>query len=162
VAIRNVSALGAKGVTTDGSTFANGHRFDFVITTKYQGGTNGRSDSVLEWWEKINLPAQPGHPPDTWTDVFALAPTSSTFKNWKNRTIPCPGGGGLTVTIVDMPCLGAAPGTTQTRTLDFRLVVKSGAGCGCSNPSMQVLARQVLVMINGKLDLAASTMTVVP
>jgi hypothetical protein len=118
---------------------------------------------VLEWWEKIDKPPLPGHPADTWTDVYANFSSSPTFKPWKNRTIPCPAGGPLTVTIVDMPCLGAvAPDSNQTRTIDFRLVVKSGAGCGCSKSSVEVQAKQVLVMVNGKLDTSKSSFTIGP
>ena len=46
---------------------------------------------------------------DTWTDMYSLFPTSVTFGPWNSRTVPCPGGGALTVTIVDIPSLGALP-----------------------------------------------------
>ena len=162
VAIQNVRSFGHTPQSIGGGWVANGHAFDFVIQMSFVAGTNGRSDCVLEWWEKVNVPAVPGHPPNTWTDMYANFSTSPTFDPWNNRTIPCPGGGNLTVTIVDPPGLGHAPGVTQTRTLEFRLVVKSGAGCGCSKTSATATAKQVLVMVNGTLDTSASSFTVGP
>ena len=125
----------------------------------FAAGTGGTSDCTFEWWEKVNLPALPGHAPNTWTEMHAKYPTNIAFNPWNNRTIPCPGGGSLSITITDPPSLGSAPGQTITRTLEFRLVAKSGAGCSCGKTSVTVTAKQVLVMVNGALDTSASSFT---
>jgi hypothetical protein len=144
--------------------FHNGHVFDFVMSFSYSGGTNGRSDASFEWNEKVDLPAHATHPAGAWTEMFTVgSPTSAIWIPWNNRTIPsCPAGGSMAVTLTDPPSLGNAPGRTLTRTLEFRLVAKSGtgAGCSCSKASVSVTATQVLVMVNGVLDTTASSFTV--
>jgi hypothetical protein len=163
VSIGNVRSFsGTTGFTEPniGITLNNGHAFDFVMNFAFAAGTSGTSDCTFEWWEKVNLPALTGHAPNTWTDMFAGFPTSPTFNPWTNRVIPCPGGGNLTVTITDPPSLGNAPGRTLTRTLEFRLVAKSGSGCPCAKTSATATATQVLVMVNGVLDTAASSFTI--
>src|SRR5260370_18872303 len=87
--IQNVAAYNR------GSTF--GHDFDFVIDMSFAGGSAGSSDCSLEWWERMDLPNFTGAAPNTWTDQFSNYPGSPTFDPWKNRTIPCPGGGSLNV-----------------------------------------------------------------
>lgn len=159
VTIQNVQSFTTPPIVRGGTTVANGHSFDLVIDMTYTAGTAGKSDCVLEWNEKTNLPAIPGHSPNTWTDMFALFPTSVTFAPWNNRVVPCPAGGGLSVTIVDIPSLGNPPGVTQTRTLEFRLSVKSGAGCCCGSASATATATQVLTMVNGALVPAGTSFT---
>ncbi|WNG26238.1 hypothetical protein F0U62_21070 [Cystobacter fuscus] len=139
---------------------ANGHVFDFTIQMSFCSSSGGSADCILEWWEKINIPAVPGHAPNTWTDMYAHYSTSPTFDPWRNRTIPCPSGGNLTVVIVDIPSLGTAPGITQTRTLEFRLTVRSGAGCTCNHTSATATATQVLTMVNGQLVASSSSFTI--
>ncbi len=141
VAIKNVRAF------NNGSQF--GHQFDFEIKMTFASGSAGKSDCVLEWWEKTNVPALTGHSPNTWTDMFANFSTSPTFDPWNNRTVPCPGGGPLTVTIMDPPALGIRPGRTTKRTLEFRLKVKSGGGCSCGSAEASATATQVLEIVNG-------------
>jgi hypothetical protein len=162
-AIGNVRSFsGATGFVSPntGLTLYNGHAFDFVIEMNFAGGSGGSSDCALEWWEKVNLPAHTTHPAGKWTEMTTVgSPGSPTFRPWDRRVIPCPAGGNLTVTITDPPSLGNPPGITQTRTLEFRLVVKSGAGCSCSKTSVTATAKQVLVMINGTLDTSASSFT---
>jgi hypothetical protein len=146
-----VQSFTVPAINRGGAWVANGHSFDFVIQMTFTGGTGGSADCTFEWWEKVDVPAISGHSANTWTDMFVLAPTSPTFDPWNNRVVPCPAGGNLTVTIVDVPSLGAPPGSTQTRTLDFRLMVKSGGGCGCANGCLMAKARQILTMVNGSL-----------
>jgi hypothetical protein len=142
-------------------SFSNGHVFDFVMAFSYVGGTRGRVDASFEWNERVNLPAHATHPAGTWTEMFTVgSPTSPIWIPWNNRTVPCPGGGSLSVTFTDPPSLGSAPGRTLTRTLEFNLVAKSGGGCGCAKNSVAVRATQVLVMVDGVLDSAASTFVV--
>lgn len=157
--IGNVRPLGATPQFVGGGWVANGHAFDFTIVMSFAAGSSGISDCTFEWWEKVNVPAVAGHPANTWTDMFALVPTSPTFNPWNNRTIPCPGGGSLTVTIVDVPSLGSQPGQTVTRTLEFKLVAKSGSGCGCGKSSATATAKQVLQMVNGSLVAAGTSFT---
>lgn len=131
----------------DGSRF--GHNFDFTIQMDFAAGTGGVQDCTLEWWEKTNIPAVPGAVADAWTELYAVYSVSPTFDPWKNRTVPCPGGGHLSVTITDVPGLGIRPGRTARRTLQFRLVAKSGTGCSCANSSQTATATQVLEIVNG-------------
>ena len=164
--IENVRNFGPEGFGTGtyygGIVASNGHAFDFRIQMTFAAGATGRSDCVMEWWERVNLPAITGHTAGTWTDMLALVPNSPTFGPWGSRVTPCPGGGNLTVTITDPPSLGNAPGRTQTRTLEFRLVVRSSGGCGCGLTSATATATQVLVMVNGVLDTNASSFTIGP
>lgn len=158
--IQNVQAFTTPPIFRGGGWVANGHSFDFVIQMSFSAGTGGTVDCTFEWWEKCNVPAIPGHAANTWTDMFALVPTSPTFSPWNNRVVPCPAGGNLTVTIVDVPGLGNPPGVTQSRTLEFRLMVKSGGGCGCANGCLMARARQELVMVNGSLVSADCSFTI--
>jgi hypothetical protein len=164
VTIQNVrSYSGSTGFVSPntGNTLYNGHAFDFVMNFSFAAGGSGTSDCTCEWWEKVNLPAHATHPAGTWTEMITVgSPGSPTFNPWANRVIPCPAGGNLTVTITDPPSLGNAPGRTLTRTLEFRLIAKSGTGCSCSITSATATATQVLVMVNGVLDASASSFTI--
>ncbi len=161
VVIENVTYFGPAGLVSPntGSRLYNGHIFDFRSEMTFTGGAS-KSDCVLEWWEKVNLPAIPGHMPNTWMDLYSFYSQSPTLAPWVNRTNPCPTGGSRTVVIRDPPSLGNAPGRTLTRTLDFKLVVKSGTSCPCSITSATATATQVLVMVNGVLDASASSFTI--
>lgn len=160
--IENVKAFGAEGITSPntGAKLTNGHIFDFRIEMTFTGGPGGTSDCVMEWWEKVNIPAIPGHKPDTWTDMYAFYSGSPTLKPWKDRKVPCPKGGSLTVVVHDPPSLGSAPGRTLTRTLEFKLVARSGAGCGCSVTSATATAKQVLTMVDGSLVADSTSFTI--
>ena len=147
----------------DTMQFHNGHVFDFVMKFNYRAGTAGCIDCTFEWNERVNLPAHATHPANTWTEMYTVgSPTSPIWIPWTTKVVPCPAGGDLTVTLTDPPSLGNAPGRTLTRTLEFRLVAKSGAGCGCALKSSTVTAKQMLVMVNGNLDTAACSFTVDP
>lgn len=137
-----------------------GHSFDFVIGMDFAAGSAGRSDCALEWWERTNVPYTTGMAANTWTNMFALVPTSPTFGPWNNRVVPCPAGGSLSVTIVDIPSLASRPGRNVTRTLEFRLTVTSGGGCSCSYTSATARATQVLQMVNGALVADGSSFTI--
>jgi hypothetical protein len=155
VSIGNKRDLGPTLVFLGGGWVANGHAFDFTIQMSFCTGTSGSSDCKLEWWEKVNAMGIPGAPTNTWTDMYAGFSTSPTFEPWNTRTVPCPDGGSRTVVIVDVPGLGVQPGVTVTRTLEFRLVVKSGSGCACGLTSATATAKQVLTMVNGTLVAAS-------
>jgi hypothetical protein len=127
-----------------------GHSFDAVISMTYSG-SGSKSRCTLEWWEKTDVPYfAPAQKANTWHDMFALIPTSPTLEPWVNRAEPCPGNN--TVTITDPPALGKTPGRTVSRTLEFRIVVKSGGGCTCGNASSEATAKQVLAMVNATPD----------
>ena len=146
-----------------GSTLYNGHAFDFTMTFSFAAGSGGTADCTCEWWEQVNLPAHSTHPANTWTEMMTVgSPGSLTFGPWDRRTVPCPAGGNLTVTITDPPSLGNAPGRTLTRTLRFRLIAKSGPGCTCGTSCKMATATQVLTMVNGNIDAAASSFTIGP
>lgn len=165
VAIQNVQPISATPTLFRYGTIdyyaSNGHSFDFVMNFNFAAGTGGTSDCTFEWWEKVDLPAHATHPANTWTEMYTVgSPTSIIWIPWTNRVIPCPGGGNLSVTFTDPPSLGNAPGRTLTRTLDFKLVAKSGTGCPCATTSATARATQVLVMVNGVLDATASSFTI--
>lgn len=135
-----------------------GHRFDTNMGLLYP--TSGPSGScTLEWWEKTNIPAIPGHQPNVWTDMYQLMGGAS-FNTWNNRQESC--GSSTSVTDTDPPALARRPGRTVTRTLEFRIVISSmpaNSTSGCSNVDQQVTAKQVLKMVNGAPDWAASSFT---
>lgn len=149
VAIKNISRI-------DNATHM-GHSFDFEIkmarATEY--GPRLEPECTLEWWERTNVPAIPGHAPNTWTDMFKLLPTSPTFNPWNNRSAVC--NTNSTVAINDPPALGKRPGRTVTRTLEFDLKVKSGPGGTCASSEKSATATQVLTMVNGAPDWASSS-----
>ncbi|MGB8217852.1 MAG: DUF4157 domain-containing protein [Candidatus Methanoperedens sp.] len=137
-----------------------GHSFDVDIGLSYPAsGPSGRC--TLEWWEKTNIPALPGHPPNTWTNLFPLFPTNIAFAQWNSRHEEC-GTTSAPITLHDPPALGKRPGRTVTRTLEWRIVVNSmppTSEAGCTAASKQVTAKQVLSMVNGAPDWAASSFT---
>lgn len=158
VVIQNVQSFTMPPITRGGTTVANGHSFDLVITMTFTGCAGGATeDCTLEWWEKTNVPYTPAMTANTWTDMFALFATSVTFSPWNSRVVPCPAGGNLTVTIVDIPSLGNPAGVTQTRTLEFRVTVKSGNGCTCSSARKTARATQTLQMVNGAIVAAGTS-----
>lgn len=111
--IQNVRAIGATPQTVGTGyslSVSNGHVFDFVIEMSFAAGAARTSDCTFEWWEKVNLPALPGVAPGSWNELRAMFPTNIAFNPWNNRTVPCPGGGSLTITITDLRALGLHPG----------------------------------------------------
>ena len=145
IAIQNISKI---------DTAAHmGHSFDTAMGLSYaqsDAGGGANAGCTLEWWEKTNVPAIAGHVPNVWMDMFTLMGGAS-FGTWSARREPCPGS--ETVTDTDPPALGRRPGRTVTRTLEFKVIIKSGAGgCSCGTTSLQVTATQVLVMVNGNPD----------
>jgi hypothetical protein len=150
-----VTSLAIQNINRIDNASHMGHSFDTVIGLTYTG-TGTKKSCTFEWWEKTNVPAITGHQANVWTDMFQLMGGAS-FGSWTGRREPCPGS--ETVTDTDPPALGRTPGRTVTRTLEFRVVVKSGAGCSCGNASMQVTAKQVLVMVNAAPDWASSSFT---
>ena len=161
-AIENVRAFGAEGLVSPntGMKLYNGHIFDFRIEMTFAAGSSGISDCVMEWWEKTNRPYTAAMSADTWTDMYAVLSSSPTLQPWTDRTVLCPDGGSTTVVIHDPPSLGNAPGITKSRTLEFKLVVKSGSGCSCGITSATATATQVLVMVDGVLDDSACSFTI--
>lgn len=154
-----ITAVGIANIARIDTTARMGHSFDLQIAMD-RPASGPAGECVLEWWEKTNVPAIPGHAPNTWTDMFALFPQSPTFAPWRNRGTTC--GTSQPVTIMDPPSLGKSPGRTVTRTLEFRLVVNSmpaTSDSGCAEASKQVTAKQVLVMTNGAADWGASSFT---
>jgi hypothetical protein len=136
-----------------------GHSFDVSLGLGYPA-SGPPGSCTLEWWEKTNVPAIPGHTPNTWTDMFGLYSVSPTFDPWKNRSETC--GTSSPATITDPPSLGKRPGRTVTRTLEFRIVINSMPATsegGCAAASQQVTAKQVLTMVSGAPDWAASSFT---
>lgn len=136
-----------------------GHSFDVSMGLSYPASGPAGS-CTLEWWEKTNVPAIPGHRPNTWTDMYGLYSVSPTFDPWKNRSETC--GTSSPVTITDPPALAKRPGRTVNRTLEFRIVINSmpaSSAGGCSEASREVTAKQVLSMVSGAPDWSASSFT---
>ncbi|TFI56931.1 DUF4157 domain-containing protein [Sphingomonas parva] len=154
-----ITGLSIANITRIDNATHMGHSFDLQIAMD-RPSSGPAGECVLEWWEKTDVPAIPGHPPNTWTDMFANFPTSPTFAPWHNRGTTCSSSQG--VTINDPPSLGKRAGRTVTRTLEFRLVVNSmpaSSDSGCAEASKQVTAKQVLVMTSGTPDWTASSFT---
>jgi type VI secretion system secreted protein VgrG len=152
VSIENVRAVGETPETHGGKTSFHGHAFDFKIEMNFTAGSGaGISDCTLEWWETNDQPSG-WIQKNVETDMYAEFPVSDTFKPWKDRKVPCPGGGPLVVTITDFPSLATRlPTATGTRHLKFRLVVRSGGGCSCGITSATATATQILTLEKGKL-----------
>jgi hypothetical protein len=154
-----VTGMTMGNITQIDTTARMGHSFDLTIAMDRPASGPG-GECVLEWWEKTNVPYTPGMPANTWTDMFALLPTSPTLAPWVNRSRDC--ASSTAVLITDPPSLGKRAGRTVTRTLEFRLVVNSmpaDSSSGCAEASQQVTATQVLVMTGGVADWSASSFT---
>lgn len=135
-----------------------GHSFDTNMGLEYPA-TGPSGSCTLEWWEKTNVPAIPGHVANTWTDMFQLMGGAS-FGTWTNRNEDC--GTSTQVVDTDPPKLGKTPGRTVTRTLEFRIRVNSmppTSDGGCAAAFQEVTATQVLKMVSGVPDWGASSFT---
>lgn len=152
-------SIGISNITRIDTATRMGHSFDVDIALSYPA--SGPSGScTLEWWERTNVPYTTGMSAGTWTDMHALVPTSPTFAPWRSRSEVC--ASSSAVTINDPPSLGRRAGRTVTRTLEFRIVVNSMPATsegGCTNASVEVTATQVLTMVSGAPDWAASSFT---
>ena len=135
-----------------------GHSFDTTFALSYPA-SGPQGSCTLEWWEKTNVPAIPGMPANTWTDMYKLMGGAS-FDSWNKRQEEC--ATSTAVVDTDPPSLSRTPGRTVTRTLEFRIVVNSmppTSEGGCENATQQVTATQVLTMVNSAPDWAASSFT---
>lgn len=154
-----VSSMAISNINRIDNATHMGHSFDLSIGLDYAAsGPDG--NCVLEWWEKTNIPYHPSMPANTWTDMYALIPNSPTLAPWHHRTKSC--GTSSSIPITDPPAIGKNPGRTVTRTLEFRLVVKSmpqNSTSGCANADQQVTAKQVLAMVNATPDWSKSSFT---
>jgi hypothetical protein len=136
-----------------------GHSFDLTISMTFPttgSGGGGTTHCDLEWWERTNVPYHPSMKPNTWTDMFALVPTSPTFAPWHAKQGVCDTSEG--VVIHDIPSLGRTPGRTVNRTLEFDVKVKS-RGAECPDSEKHATATQVLDMVAGAPNWAASSFT---
>ncbi len=135
-----------------------GHSFDTNMGLSYPvSGPQG--SCTLEWWEKTNIPYVAGMAANTWTDMYQLLGGAS-FGTWNNRQESC--GTSTLITDNDPPSLAKRAGRTATRTLEFRIVINSMPAvstAGCANASQQITATQVLSMVNGAPNWAASSFT---
>jgi hypothetical protein len=79
-------------------------------------------DCTLEWWEKTNVPYCEGMEANTWTDIFALQPTSEVFAPWafQQRHVRL---GRTQFAIIDPP--GIIVDTTRARDLFFDIRVRA-------------------------------------
>lgn len=137
-----------------------GHSFDVTIAMQYPASAtaSGQGHCTLQWFERTNVPYFPGMVAGAWNDMFALIPTSPTLAPWVDRRERCETSSAVTIT--DTPALGKTPGRTVTRTLEFNIVVSSSpvsSPNGCSNVSQHATATQVLDMVGGASNWAASS-----
>jgi hypothetical protein len=134
-----------------------GHEFDTTIDLNYTG-KGAHQSCTLEWWERSNFPPNKKHAPNTWIDIHAVDPFS--FGWWdKGRSKPCPGDK-ETLKDTDQPQQGTHEGSTprtRTRVLEFRIIVRSAAGCPCDDACIRMTARQTLKVDNGVPDWANSS-----
>ena len=153
-----VDSVSIGNITRIDTAARMGHSFDTTFALSYPA--SGPSGScTLEWWERTNVPYVPGMAANTWTDMFQLLGGAS-FGSWNSRREECATSSPVVDT--DPPSLARTPGRTVTRTLEFRIVVNSmppTSEAGCANATRQVTATQVLAMINGAPDWAASSFT---
>ena len=155
-----VMSMGINNVSRIDNATHMGHSFDVDIDLQYgDGGPAG--GCVAEWWERTNVPPPyAGYPTNAWVNGMVLSPGAATWAPWRNRAEQC--ASSTPVKITDRPALGKSAGRTVTRTLEFRIVVNSGppqSDNGCENVSKEVTATQVLTMVNGAPDWAASSFT---
>jgi hypothetical protein len=102
----------------------------------------------LQWWEKTNVPYREVPTANTWTQI--TNPKAGSIEKWKPKE-PCPGS--ETVTLLDSPGLALIPGRTETRVLEFRIIVDSGPNCSvCGKSQAKATARQTVVLVDGKAD----------
>lgn len=164
VAIQNVKYVGSQGETRNlppsrygkknlSVSLFNGHFFDLVIQMYFEPGSAGVLDCTLVWKEWTTHPAAGINvAAKTWNDLYKLNASDLTFAPWKNKKIPCPQGGALTVRILDAAGLGNALQPNYTRVLRFELGVSSAAGCPCAQSGATVTATQILKWKNNLID----------
>jgi hypothetical protein len=161
--VNNIQILNSANIHT-GSRIDDahhmGHRFQTAFSLSYTG-TGEKRSCVLEWCESTNLPyASDWHrtPCSTQTarnfysNRYRLG--GSSFVEWDSRPEPCPGNP-PDVIDTDSPKIAKSMGDAN-RFLRFIIKVHSGAACNCPNPSLEVTARQRLVLRGGVPDWNAS------
>jgi hypothetical protein len=111
----------------------------------FKPGAAGTCDCDLEWWEKANITSACIPTAGVWTN--ARLTCGGSFTAWNTRVIPCPQGGVLSIVDNDPPALAIIPGRTVTRTLDFRITLKSCPTCGCGD--LTITGTQILTIMNG-------------
>jgi hypothetical protein len=135
-----------QNITKINSGRSYGHSFETVFSLSYDETEGAANDLTLEWWEKTNrgYTARMRAANNVWYDMTQDPETSGSFaSSWSSRTKPCPGK--ETITDTDPP---TASLDLPARTLEFKITVKSGAGCKCTNASKTLTAKQVLEPTN--------------
>jgi hypothetical protein len=155
-----VDSIAISKITKIDTTAQMGHSFDVDIGLSYPA-TGPSGSCTLEWWEKTDIPALPGHPANTSTNLFPMFPTNIAFAEWNSRDEKC-ASSSAPIALHDPPALGKRAGRTVTRTLEFKIVVNSApqnSDSGCTAASKTVTAKQVLSMVSGAADWGASSFT---
>jgi hypothetical protein len=137
--IKDIKIQNIKKINADRSY---GHSFDTVFSLSYIEAEGAANDLSLEWLEKTNrgYTDRMRKANNVWYDMTQDPETSGSFDDsWGSRTKPCPGK--ETITDTDPP---TASLDLPARTLEFKITVKSGAGCKCASASKTVTAKQVL------------------
>lgn len=119
--------------------WAMGHEFDVIASLKYIQNEI-HTDCRYEWWEKTNNPAFLWVPPGVWVDFHKHKP--DLFPSWKARKRPCPGS--ELMKDHDEPTLTFLSDETDSRSLLFKIRVRSGKGCPCAKNSITIRAEQYL------------------
>jgi hypothetical protein len=119
-----------------------GHSFDTSFSMSYVETDGADNDLTLEWWEKTNrgYTANMRAANNVWYDMTKDPETIPSFNNsWGSRKKPCLGK--ETIKDTDPP---TASLDLPARTLEFKIVVKSGSDCKCKETSKTLTAKQVL------------------
>lgn len=125
-----------------------GHRLvtSFTMSNKMvQKGTGKPCE--IEWWEYTNDPYINGINENTWVDLTKIDTATSYF------SFPSYISGGQ-INDIDEPALDPKirQNGTGSRTLHFKIVLKSGKGCTCEKPEVVRKATQFLKWNNGKMS----------
>lgn len=145
------------------SNGAFGHSFDVYVRLVLKPGRTCQPCS-LKWEEKTNDPYVDGMSPNAWNDMTDIIPRSPTFAAFEGIRLTS-GSPANSATLNDTPkrgILNIPPSSMlvnnrYTRVLEFNVTVSAGAGCRCSNQSLNYKAKQTLVMYKTRLSSGASS-----
>lgn len=124
-----------------------GHSFDVEVCFSYNQASGSGSlagPPSMQWFEKSSR-TLPGIPPNTWNDIFVVAPNTDQAKAWNNRKDPCPGK--KCFTIPDTPAImqNAHSAALGPQHLEFRITI-TGSCSICIPMSKTVTAVQDLTL----------------
>jgi RHS repeat-associated protein len=152
-----VESLTIKNKKKIDDSYNFGHSFDTVIKLEYKKWKKKTfGDCSYSWQEKTDKPYAIYTRPNIWYEMTTNPNTINSFKAWGSRKKPTPGT--EVVTDNDQPTIGKWKTGSNgknvlkdyyERTLEFKITVTSASGCVCTNKSLTIKAKQVLVVRRG-------------